>query len=647
MTLLVDETLKLPNPLGVWTAHPHHSWIWHYHSATDTIYRKTEMAWIRYHRSQAATRTNPIFRKDFVTPTAPPNLSYTTVLIIDENFVSFEGTDHTMVETLPTTLLQPCDSYWVLQHSNIRQHFNDPRILLALQNGTISAVCDGSYKPKLQPKGTSASWIMEDSTSSLQISGTIATSGIKADAYRGELLGIYTILSAISYIERYNKDFPSGNVTISCDNLQAGRVSSKDTAYAAPTSKHFDIVKAIRRLLQSLTTKVTFQHVYGHQDKNTPFLLLPREAQLNVLVDDSAQAAFDYAYANNTFIPNPKFYHEGWIVSIGGVKLQDNIPFHIRQWIGKKKLRQYLYGKDLIAWTVFPLIDFDTLHKHISSQPQAYQLWYTKHWTNFCGIGAKMQQMKLWDNNLCPCCRQVPEQSTTHLFLCPHPSMVKLRNTSFHNILEWLKDANTDPLLQYILSSFWHGEEVHFDADHPPELKYIYNTMRDIGLHQMWGGFIPTAMVAFQHEYYQTIGNNQTGQKWAITFIGKMIRATHSLWIERNHLLHLQTENGIRGLNLISMRTAIEQQLQLGYENLNANDHYLLDVELETLMKEPVDIIRGWLCDILIARGDLASARLESLRDRGNDSHCLPHLTEAEITRYLDWRNVQLTTQNY
>ena len=99
-----------------------------------------------------------------------------------------------------------------------------------------------------------------------------------------------------------------------------------------------------------------------------------------------------------------------------------------------------------------------------------------------------MEQMKLWDNNLCPCCRQVPERSTTHLFLCPHPSIEELRNTSFHNILDWLHEIDTDPLLLHILSSFWHGEDVHFDTDHPPLLKHIYNTMRDIGLHQMWGG---------------------------------------------------------------------------------------------------------------------------------------------------------------
>ena len=162
----------------------------------------------------------------------------------------------------------------------------------------------------------------------------------------------------------------------------------------------------------------------------------------------------------------------------------------------------------------------------------------------------------------------------------------------------------------------------------------------------MWTGFIPTDMVLFQHQYYQSTGSKRTGQKWATMFIGKMIRATHSLWLERSNMLHLQIENGIRGLNLISMQTAVEHQLQLGYGNLNADNHYLLDKDIESLMKEPADMIRGWLCKILIARGDLASARLESLSDRGSNSHFIPHLTAAKIVKYWDSRQLQLTTNS-
>ena len=53
-------------------------------------------------------------------------------------------------------------------------------------------------------------------------------------------------------------------------------------------------------------------------------------------------------------------------------------------------------------------------------------------------------------------------------------------------------------------------------------------------------------------------------------------------------------------------------------------------------------MIRGWLCEMLIAHGDFAVARLESLRDRGNITHIVPTLNETEMRKYLDWREVNL-----
>ena len=122
-------------------------------------------------------------------------------------------------------------------------------------------------------------------------------------------------------------------------------------------------------------------------------------------------------------------------------------------------------------------------------------------------------------------------------------------------------------------------------------------------------------------------------KKWGTDFVGKIIRATHGLWMERNNILHLRIANGIKSLCIISMQTAVERQLDLGHENLDEEDHYLLENDVETIMKEPVEMIRGWLCEILIARGDFASARLESLRDRNDISHIVPILTDREMEK--------------
>ena len=63
-------------------------------------------------------------------------------------------------------------------------------MVIGLQDGTLRAVCDGSYKPCLFKKGTSAAWVIEHGDQSECISRKVAIAGIKADSYRGELVGI-------------------------------------------------------------------------------------------------------------------------------------------------------------------------------------------------------------------------------------------------------------------------------------------------------------------------------------------------------------------------------------------------------------------------------------------------------------------------
>ena len=87
--------------------------------------------------------------------------------------------------------------------------------------------------------------------------------------------------------------------------------------------------------------------------------------------------------------------------------------------------------------------------------------------------------------------------------------------------------------------------------------------------------------------------------------------------MERNRILHLRTTSGIHGLQMMCLESAISTQYRLGYENLNQEDYHLIERDKQDLLQQPVDVLRGWLCEILIARGDFAAARIESLLDRG------------------------------
>ena len=116
-----------------------------------------------------------------------------------------------------------------------------------------------------------------------------------------------------------------------------------------------------------------------------------------------------------------------------------------------------------------------------------------------------------------------------HLYLCPNPTIAIAREKSFHQILNWLETAHTDPILLEIITSFWHEKNLVLDPECPQVLKSMYNTLRDKGLHQMWLGFLPVGMVDYRETYYQQIESRKSTKKWGHDFVQKMIRATHGL----------------------------------------------------------------------------------------------------------------------
>ncbi|MCK7581435.1 MAG: hypothetical protein MZV65_41255 [Chromatiales bacterium] len=79
-------------------------------------------------------------------------------------------------------------------------------------------------------------------------------------------------------------------VTIGCDNLPGVNRSTGDWLKVNQSTKHVDLIRAIRRLKDSLSVKICFVHVDGHQDTTMAIKDLPRLAQLNVAMDLQAKA---------------------------------------------------------------------------------------------------------------------------------------------------------------------------------------------------------------------------------------------------------------------------------------------------------------------------------------------------------------------
>ena len=203
--------------------------------------------------------------------------------------------------------------------------------------------------------------------------------------------------------------------------------------------------------------------------------------------------------------------------------------------------------------------------------------------------------------------------------------------------------VDTAPILQELITAFWYGKSPELDADVPYIYREIYIAMREMGVASMWMGLLPIHIVQLQDQYYRLIGSKRRGITWGSELVGRMLRASLKLWLTRNNLLHATTESGLKGYTMIELEDLVRKQLNMGVINLMAEDQYLLQMTLEEIMTGTAEDIRGWLCAVLIARGDIESAKAEGSKDRGNLSHSLPRLTANQQQAYLDWRRVQLT----
>ena len=164
---------------------------------------------------------------------------------------------------------------------------------------------------------------------------------------------------------------------------------------------------------------------------------------------------FSVSIIENEFIRQPSFQAEWWVVWLGGMKIQDKVGYHIKDWVARKYLREYYYKRGLIAWTVFAHIDCTPLGDYLSIQTQTLKLWITKHWSNFCGIGVKLKNMRLWD---VPVVRKHLNAAPFIYTFVTTQSSLPQENWVSNKYWIGLKKVNTDPLLLGLITTFWHGQ---------------------------------------------------------------------------------------------------------------------------------------------------------------------------------------------
>ena len=81
----------------------------------------------------------------------------------------------------------------------------------------------------------------------------------------------------------------TGKIKIFCDGEGVIKLLNTTMPYVKTSTKHFDILSSIKRVIRHLQLKWTFCHVKGHQDDLLSQEELSLEAKLNVQADHLAK----------------------------------------------------------------------------------------------------------------------------------------------------------------------------------------------------------------------------------------------------------------------------------------------------------------------------------------------------------------------
>jgi hypothetical protein len=124
------------------------------------------------------------------------------------------------------------------------------------------ALCDGSFKDTFVSIITNGSDLLN------VVPGHPDDQG----AYRSELAGLYGIVLVVNWLCEW-AGLTTGKIEVGCDGLSALN-KAFDSWPLEPQDPHFDMLSAIRHMIQASPLQWTTRHIAGHQDNDATLSLI-------------------------------------------------------------------------------------------------------------------------------------------------------------------------------------------------------------------------------------------------------------------------------------------------------------------------------------------------------------------------------------
>lgn len=353
-----------------------------------------------------------------------------------------------------------------------------------------------------------------------------------------------------------------------------------------------------------------FLHVSAHQDDTMDFHQLDRPAQLNCIVDLAAKREIWNADPLN--LPRQRrFPCEPICCFIGKEKMTSDTGPALRAWAHKTIARGVFERCKVLTPAQFDLIAWKYVNTALEEVPRMFQLWACKQ---VMGVAATNYLRSRWTegvSNRCPSCRRHKE-TCAHVLFCAEAGRVETLYATIDLLDQWLEDVGTNPRLRKCLVRYAQSrgtDTLEYICQEFPEFLQLAQDQDKIGWRRFMEGFIVGRVVEAQLVYQTIRGSKRTIAAWASGLVIKLLEITHGQWLYRNVVVHDAVSGTLATARKEELQQAIETQHTMGIQDLQEEDRYLLEINLQDLEYTSGETQEYWLLAITAARNASVLAR--------------------------------------
>ena len=607
-----DDTLLIP--LGAWLPTEKDSeWDWFISVDKQTLWSQpTRGTWVSFAReplrAQRTYRFNPT---GTAAATAPPrhDIERTTVTH-NRNSIDAQDASESIPAQIPHRaesarekfiqfLKKEPDSQWIASTITISKSIDN--LLADFVTGKTVSVSDGSYFAS-DDKGA-MEWTIEDSTGTEYIRAGGIIPGHPQSAYRSELGGLFGI--TLGCYALWQIEVPQANILIACDGLGALKKSlASDPKRLTTNCLHFDIISAISKYWDFMDNRHYPVHVHGHMDDVRSSLT--RLEKMNVEMDHLAKARVIHHVNSNDPDPVGAFNRGFANVFVKGTQITCNLQKHLLEQCTADDLRTYWIRHNKIETPWDDSIDWNVFSRAFKLVPRHRQHFVIKWISGHGAFGTMMQCRKARYKGNCPLCN-CRNETPFHCFTCPDARAASLFSEKLAALDGWLRSKMTKPTIRTgLIQSLkqWRAsphEWASSDTNMYVSTGAFIREQTHIGWFQLCHGFLSTQWVSDQQAYFDAKHSSRSGSLWASQLIRHLWNIVHSMWEQRNKILHKpEVLMPLSGASTLRRRAISE--LQRGQDQLPPLFAGYFQRSQRSLTKLPMTDLIGWYKTIKLAR---------------------------------------------